>query len=110
MAPRNIAVAILLSIVTCGIYEIYWFVKMNDEVNRLSGHPDATSGVVAFLLSLVTCGIYSLYWLYIMGTRCDEMKGETNGSSGILYLVLALFGLGIVSWCLIQDNINKAVA
>ena len=34
---RNIAVAIILTIVTCGIYGIYWFVKLTDEMNYASG-------------------------------------------------------------------------
>ena len=31
---RNIAIAVILSIVTCGLYGIYWMIKLNDEVNR----------------------------------------------------------------------------
>ena len=27
----------------------------------------------------------------------------------ILYLILGIFGLGIVSYCLMQDTINKAI-
>ena len=38
----------------------------------------------------------------------DQIKG-VNGSSGILYLILGIFGLGIVSYCLMQDTINKAI-
>lgn len=108
IVPRNIAVAVILSIVTCGIYGIYWMIKLNDEVNQLSGEPGATSGAMVFVLSLVTCSIYSWYWLYKMGERCDRIKGS-NSSSGIVYLILGIFGLGIVAYCLMQDTINKAV-
>ena len=105
---KNIAVAIILSIVTCGIYGIIWFININDDVNRVSGNTGATSGGVAFLLTIVTCNIYGLYWMYKMGEKCDQIKG-VNGSSGILYLILGIFGLGIVSYCLMQDTINKAI-
>lgn len=105
---RSIALALILSIITCGIYSIYWMIKLNDEINQLSGETQATSGGMVFLLSLITCGIYGLYWMYKMGERCDRIKG-TNGSSGILYLILSLFGFGIVSYCLMQDTINKAL-
>lgn len=105
---RNIAVAVILSIVTCGIYSIYWMIKINDEVNQLSGDYEATTGGMVFLFTLITCGIYGLYWLYKMGERCDIIK-RTNGSSGILYLLLGIFGFSIISYCLIQDTINKAV-
>ncbi len=33
---RDIVVSIILSIVTCGIYGIYWFVVMTDESNELA--------------------------------------------------------------------------
>lgn len=109
IAPRNIVVAIILSFVTCGIYQIYWMIKMNDEVNTLSSEPNGTSGVLVFLFSLITCGIYSFFWMFKMGERCDRIKGSVGGNSAVLYLILSLLGLGIVSYCLIQDTINKAV-
>lgn len=31
MRERNIAVAIILTIVTCGIYGIYWFIVLTDD-------------------------------------------------------------------------------
>ena len=109
IGQRNLVLAIILSFVTCGIYQIYWMIKMNDEVNVLADEPNATSGILVFLFTLITCGIYGFIWMYKMGERCDRIKGSVGGSSGILYLILSLLGLGIVSYCLIQDTINKAV-
>lgn len=81
-------------------------IVLNDEVNLVSGEPQATSGGMVFLFSVITCGIYGWYWLYKMGERCDRIKG-TAGSSNVIYLILGIFGLGIVSYCLIQDTLNK---
>ena len=65
MKQRSVGIAILLSIITCGIYGIYWLIMLNDETNYVSGHQqDGTSGGVVFLLTLVTCGIYGIYWCY----------------------------------------------
>ena len=61
------------SFLTCGIYSIYWMIKLNDEVNQLAGEPQATSGGMVFLFSLITCGIYGIYWAYKMGERCDRI-------------------------------------
>ena len=83
-------------------------IKLNDEVNTVAGEPQATSAGMVFLFSIITCGIYGLYWLNKMGERCDRIKGM-NGSSGILYLILGLVGFSIISYCLIQDTLNKAV-
>ncbi len=106
--PRNIVLCIIFSIITCGIYGIYWMIKMNDEVNMLAGEPGATTGGMVFLFSLITCGIYGWYWLYKMGERCDRIK-NTPGSSNVLFLILGIVGLSIVSYCLIQDTINKRI-
>ena len=103
---RNIAIAILLSIITCGIYNIYWFIKLTNEVNHLTGNEHATSGGVAFLLTIVTCGIYGLIWAYKMGDKLDTFEKE-NGYRGIIYLLLDFFGLGIVTQALIQDTLNR---
>ena len=108
ITPRSIPLCIIFSLITCGRYGIYWMIKLNDEVNIVSGEPQATSGGIVFLLTIVTCGIYGLYWLYKMGERCDRVRG-VNGSSGILYLVLGLVGFSIISYCLIQDTLHKAV-
>ena len=35
--PRNLVLAIVFSFLTCGIYSIYWMIKLNDEVNQLAG-------------------------------------------------------------------------
>jgi len=107
---RGVAVAIILSIVTCGIYGIYWFIKLTDEVNIINGTPNDTSGGMAFVYSLITCGIYAYFWMYKMGEKLDNIcayRGLPTQSRGILYLVLTFFGLGIVSYALMQDSVNK---
>lgn len=109
---RNIALCIVLSIITCGIYGIYWMYVLNEEINGLSGEQNATGGGLVILFTIITCGIYGWYWLYKMGERADRIKesmGRPGSSSGVLYLVLGIFGLGIVAYAMMQDTINTAV-
>ena len=109
LKERNIVVAIILSLVTCGIYGIYWFVVMTNDVAENSTEYK-TSGVTAFVLTLVTCGIYGFYWYYKMGKAIAEM-GETRGiavsDNSVIYIILALLGLGIVNYVLMQSDLNK---
>lgn len=106
---KSIVTMILLSIITCGIYGIIWFVNMTDESNRASGS-DAASGGTAILYTILTCGIYSFYWNYKMGQKMAE-AGKRYGidieDRAVLYLVLSLLGLGIVNTCLIQSDLNR---
>lgn len=102
--PRSVALAIILSIITCGIYGIYWFVVLNDEINELTGDTTAPSGVVVFLLSLVTCGIYGIYWAYVMGRKVAYLNRTAD--SGIINLIIALLGFQIINLALFQDAVN----
>ena len=109
---RSIVTAILLSLVTCGIYGLYWLIKLNDEINTVGGTTEDTSGVMVLLLTLVTCGIYGWIWMYKTGEKLDkiaETKGQKAQSRGILYIILALCGLSIVSYALMQDALNNAI-
>lgn len=103
--PRSIALAIILSIITCGIYTFYWMYKINDELNQLAGNYQATSGGMVVIFDIITCHIYGIYWAYKMGQNCSRLNGDS--SSGILYLLLALFGFQIINLALFQDMINK---
>ena len=108
IVPRSIPMAIILSFVTCGFYSLYWFYKLNNEVNELAEDTQAPDGLLALVFTIITCGIYGLYWLYQMGKKCDYISGKESSSS-ILFLVLGIFGLSIVSYALIQDTINRAL-
>jgi len=106
---RSIAKAIILSIVTFGIYEIYWFIKMTNEVAEITGDHNNASGGMAFFLTLITGGIYGIFWAYKMGEKLDRHEGATKGDRALIYLILQVVGLGIVTFCMIQDSINKIV-
>lgn len=110
IASRNIVLCILFSIITCGIYGIYWQIVMVNDLNTATEEPNETSGGMVFLFSLITCGIYALYWMYKAGTRLDNLKeslGRGRDSRGIVYLILTIFGFGIIAYCLIQNELNK---
>jgi len=112
LQKRNIGLAIILSILTCGLYSIYWFVVLTDEAKYLSGDQEAISGGMALLLSIVTCGIYILFWNYKMGKTiylAQERAGSMKQDNSVLYLVLGIFQLSIVSYCIMQSDINNVI-
>lgn len=106
---RNIVLCIVLSIITCGIYGIYWYVCLTDDMNT-AAEEQGTTGVMALLFTIITCGIYGFYWAYKMGEKVDALKlknGEPSGNSGILYIILSVLGLSIVAWAIMQNELNK---
>lgn len=107
---RDVVLGIILSFITCGLYGIYWYICLADDVNTISGVRD-TSGGMVFLLTLVTCGIYGLYWAYRCGEKIDiakQNRGIASSNGGILYLLLYIFG-GIIAYAVIQHEINNLI-
>lgn len=109
VTKRDIVTTVILSLVTCGIYGIYWFIVMTDDSNKVSGD-NATSGALAFVYSLITCGIYFIYWNYKMGKKmyqAGQSHGKDISDNSVVYLLLSIFGFSIINYCLIQNDLNK---
>lgn len=65
---------------------------------------------MVLLLSIITCNIYGLYWMYKAGEKVDvarTSRGLPSQNNGLLYVLLSVFGLSIVSWALLQSELNQ---
>ena len=103
MTRRDVFLVIFYSIITCGIYSIYWFYTTTEELNQFDKNEPLQNYIVAILLSIVTCGIYGIYWMYKFYRKVDDVTGENNC---ILNLVLYLFFSGIVGMAIVQNSLN----
>lgn len=106
---KSIAVYLILTILTCGLFGIVWFITLTDDVAYASDDHQLSGGM-ALLLTILTCGLYSIYWAYVMGKRvCDakEKAGLRGTDNSVLYLVLCILSLNIVNYCLIQSELNE---
>lgn len=109
----NIALGIILSIVTCGLYNLWWNNRQMAALNKLLGREEY-SFVVWLVLAIVTCGLYHLYYEYKMGSHLKQIMHdngyEVNDNLAILGLVLSVFGLSVVCDAVYQNEINKLCA
>jgi hypothetical protein len=108
---RSVGLSLILTLITCGIYGIYWFIVLTNDVGRLSGDTSFTGGK-HFLLTLITCGIWSFVWSYQLGKNiaaAQERMGFRVTDNSVIYLVLNIFGLGIVNYALAQSEVNRLV-
>ena len=106
---REIVTCILLSLITCGIYGIVWYINLTDDVAYLSEDHDF-SGAKAFLFTLITCGIYSFFWAYKLGKDiqiAQEKHSLPATDNSTLYVILNLVGSSIVTYCLAQNEVNN---
>jgi len=95
---KNIVTCIILFIVTCGFYGIYWLYCIISDINTISGDPDSMSPIVVILLSFVTCGIYLLFWVYKAGALLDQKaveSGRASESRAMIYLILTILTIPV---------------
>ena len=109
-ATSNIVVDIILSLVTCGIYNLFWQARQFRVLNAFLG--DTRFKFWPWLLlSIVTCGIYHLYFEYVMGNTIMDIQRERGakvaGNLGITSLFLGIFGLLVVADAIQQHEINQ---
>ena len=104
---RSIGVCILLSIITFGIYGIYWLYLLVKNTRSIQKNTTSCTGE---MLCLIFVPFYSLYWWYTRGEKVKQEFSQHNYAStgnGIVYLILAIFGLSIVSMAIMQSDFNS---
>ncbi len=104
--PRNIVKAILLTLVTCGIYGIYWIVCLTREAVSVKDPSDNALIEIILMLFLPFLGVFLLEKKFSEGLVAN---GVAHTDNSILYLVLGIVGLSIVPMCMIQNDLNKFV-
>lgn len=103
---RNIVTAIILSIITCGIYMIYWAIMLAKEAVSVNDSND--NGLVEILLMIFLPFLGFFLAEQKLAKGCAA-KGIAHNDNSILYLILGLVGLGIVNFAMMQNDLNKIV-
>ncbi len=104
---RNIAFCILLSFITFGIYNIYWYYLLVKNIREIKND---NSGCAGEILCYIFVPFYCLYWWFTRGKSVkDEFTKHGYSASGneTVYLILGIFGLQIVSMAIMQHDFNS---
>lgn len=114
---RSIVKFIFLSIITCGLYEFWffwWFVKdINQWCEEEGSRKRSSNYFVASLLAVLTLGIYTFFWYYRLGdmlgfvARRRNVDTPVSGGYMIICLVLNFF-FGIALLVAMAEMINAA--
>ncbi len=106
----NIALDVILSVITCGIYWFFWQARQMRAINYLLGH-ERYSFWLWFFLTLITCGLYNIYYEYYMAqgiVEAQDSRGYLRSKDlPVLSLILTIIGLNIVTDAIQQNEINK---
>ncbi|MFN8359734.1 MAG: DUF4234 domain-containing protein [Candidatus Kapaibacterium sp.] len=107
---RDILISIILTLVTCGIYGLFWQSRQMDAINAWQGREEFNFWKW-FFISIITCGIYSIYIEYKMAeaiNRIQQARGLTvNTNLPLICLLVTVFGFGIVSNAIQQSEMNN---
>ena len=104
---REVWLCVILGIVTCGLYNIYWQYMLADDLYKLNNEPSRAG--VDLLLTIVTCGIYGIYMSYKYGEMEESVRRSRSlppKDDRILYVILHIFGLWIITAAIVQSHIN----
>ena len=103
---RSIATVIILSIITCGIYSLYWTWTTMDALDK-EGQASNMPVVVQFILLFFYVG-YLLFGLNADANlnAIRQRNGLPTKDNKVLYMILGLF-IPIVLIILIQNDINE---
>ena len=93
---RDVVTVYLLTIITLGIYGIYWEVQTKEELNKLGAEiPTAW---------LLIVPIANIYWLYKYAEGFSlKVKKDNNG---ILWFLVFWF-ISIIMPAIVQPELNK---
>ena len=102
---RSIAVSLVLTLVTCGLYNIYWQYQQMLTLNELL-EEDKYHFWPWLLFTLVTCGLYHVYHEYRLSEDLARVTGRESKNDGLIAIVLSIFGLSFVVDAIQQSHIN----
>ena len=88
--PRKIGLQILVSVVTFGLYGVYWAYSSHEEVKQYSG--EGVGGVVGAIIYFFA-GIITLFLLPVEIKKMYEKDGKTSPVSAATAFWVLLFGI-----------------
>lgn len=98
---RPIPIMLLLNIVTCGIYYIYWIYQTSVEIKMCSEREDLNP-TIEILLGIITCGLYFKYWYYKYGKivykELPLKAGMNNTEDKTMVLVVIDIIIALMWW------------
>ena len=101
--PRPVGMTILLSIVTCGIYWLYWVYLTAEELKQHNGK--GLGGVVALVIGIV----FSPVLFFIVPAEIKTMYEEDGKPSPVDPIVGLWVLLPIIGFIIWQSKIQNAL-
>lgn len=99
MTNRGPFTVFILSLITCGIYGIYWYVVTKNEMNA--------SGASVPTAWLLIVPFANLYWLWKFGEGVATVTKGGTSAAAVFFMVICL---GPIGMAIVQSGLNSAAA
>jgi hypothetical protein len=96
MTKRSPLNVVLLTLITCGIYGIVWYVQTKEEMNRL--------GAAIPTAWLLIIPLVNFYWIW---KYAEGVQLVTKGAQSAVTIFLLLLVCGIVGMPVTQSAFNS---
>lgn len=100
-------IVLLLGLVTCGLYLIYWNIKAADVINAVADREVISPPIAIFA---GCCYPVNIYFFYLAGKdglpKVHERSGSPIKDDTVLLLILGFF-IPMVAAMIVQGDINK---
>lgn len=101
----NIALDIILTLITCGIYHLFIQNRKIKALNYILEVPKY-SFFMWLVLTIITCSLYNIYHQYVLTADLEKASNRENSSDPILLAAVSAFGLGIIGDAIFQNKLN----
>lgn len=106
MIRRSIALSIFLSVITLGIYGLFWFYSISNQVISKLDYASIDNPAVNLLFLIITGGLYVFWWNYKVSTYLSNIERGKNIEPDFWAPLFSLF-FGMI---LHQSRINRICA
>ena len=93
---RSLVFVFVMTIITCGIYALYWFYKTKEEINSLG------ASIPTYWLIIIP--IANLYWVYKYCEGFSDYAAKDDNK--VLWFLLYIL-ISIVPMLIFQSELNK---
>lgn len=109
LQERNIVLAVVFSIITIGIYYIYW---MNRTANTIKIIDGDYSGAALETVFFFLIPFYRLYWVYTRSKKLSETANQKwhyhrIQDESVPYLIVSIFVTDLVVIAIMQNDLNR---
>ncbi len=99
---RNIIKCVIYTILTFGIYGLYWISKLESEFAKENNREKKGTYLVVY--ALLTLGTYKTVWLYKIGKDLEKIGRVDNT---YFYAIIDMLSFGLISMILLQLEVNN---